>query len=236
MIKNRPNYGKNTEEKTYAVLGDNNLRRVFDDCFNIMLSSCYNDNTKSSRYFSKMNDDNTSAYYVHQKDIELQLDNIYNAKVDLDRFLVGFTGIGKTTLLKNYFKIINANPFIDNNKTLVAYISVYSDDINKTTELNKVFAGFLQSIYFLLKKYIDFDLSNDQNATDFYNFIANYKSRLLNNNDLFNKKKNTPQQALQSLSQRKAIQFYSLLIKYLIENINNIRPTIHQIFFVFDDI
>ena len=236
MKKNRPNYGINTEETSYAILGDNNLRRVFDDCFDIMLSSCYNDNTKSSRYFSKMNDDNTSAYYVHQKDIELQLDNIYAATVDMDRFLVGFTGIGKTTLLKNHFKIINANPFIDNNKTLVAYISVYSDDINNTTELNKVFAGFLQSIYLLLKKHIDFDLSNDQNATDFYNFIDNYKSRLLNNNDMFDKKKKTPQQALKSLSQRKAVQFYSLLIKYLVEKINNIEPTINQIFFVFDDI
>ena len=236
MMTNRPNYGINGDIPAYTTLGDNNLRRVFENCFNIMLSSCYNDNTTSARYYNKILDDNTSAYYVHQSEIEKALNNVYHTAVDQDKFLIGFTGIGKTTLLKNCFKIISANPFIDNNKSLIAYISVYSDDMNNDQEVDRVFEGFLVSIVECLKKYTDFDLSNSQNASDFYNFVKNYKSRLFNSDNLFSNEEPSPAEILNSLRKEKPVQFFSLLIKYLVEIINNKTIIINQLILIFDDI
>lgn len=98
----RPNFGTNSTDVAYSILGDNNLRREFYDCFSILLSSCYEDDTLSARFLNKMEEDGSSSYYVPQSTIEDKLKMFMTTPGDDEKFVIGFTGIGKTTLLRNF--------------------------------------------------------------------------------------------------------------------------------------
>lgn len=233
---NRPNYNINRSNHTYRYLGDNNLRRTFIDCFDIILSSCYNDDTKSSRYYNKIKDDRTSAYYIHQPELENQLGDFLKSPIDKDTFLVGFTGIGKTTLIKNFFGILDANPFITPNGELIAYLSVHADDITNTTDIDDLFASFSQSIINCLKKFVDFDLSSNKDAQDFYEFVNTYKDRLINSRTPFDDKRKSKRTLLKDFFDRDSTSFYSMLIKFLVDKINFKKQSIDKIVLIFDDI
>lgn len=236
MNVNRPNYGINQSNYTYKYLGDNNLRKSFFTCFNIMLSSCYNDDTQSSRYYNKINSDRTSAYYVHQHEIEEKLDNFLSPPVDKDTFLVGFTGIGKTTLIKNFFGIIDSNPFITDDGKLIAYLSVHADDMTNEKDVDEVFACFLQSVVNCLNQIYPFNLSNEENINELYVFIKKYKDRLVNGGTPFNEEEHSKKSILQRFLKEHSRSFYSMLIKFLIDKINATENRINTVVLLFDDI
>lgn len=229
---NRPNF--NIVHTKYKYLGDNTLRRTFNNCFNIMLSSCYSDYTKGGRYYNDF-DEKQSKYYVNQVEIEEELNEFTNSSVDNDCFLVGFTGIGKTTLLKNFYGIKDANPFIDENNNIIAYLSVYSDDLKNEQDVKDTLCGYLKSIITFLQTYYNFELESDRNISIFYNYVYENKSRLLNNWNPF-EKKSTEMETLIKFEKEHPIQFYSIFIKFLLKNINRNNSKINELIMIFDDI
>ena len=229
---NRPNFDYNYSK--YKKLGDNNLRRSFVDCFNILLSSCYNDNTKGSRFYNKFND-GKSRYYVEQPEIEHELEVFKNSLDENDTFLVGFTGIGKTSLLKNYFNIENSNPFIDEEKNLIAYLSVHSDDLECANDIDEVLVDYQKSIVKCLNNLYAFELNTESSINEFYSYISNNKNRLLDDWDPFEGKADK-KQVLKAFLEEHPVQFYSVFIKFLLMKINYRDTKINNLIMIFDDI
>lgn len=229
---NRPNF--NNVHTRYRNLGDNTLRRTFANCFNIMLSSCYNDYTKGGRFYNSF-ENGESKYYVEQPEIESQLKEFSDKVIDDDYFLVGFTGIGKTTLIKNFFKIENSNPFVNEKGDLIAYLSVYSDDIKSEEDIDILLEEYQKSIISYLNEFYPFSLDSEANITEFYNYAKNNKNRLLNNWDPFATKE-TKKEILKKLLKEHNVQFYSIYIKFLLAKINHQSQKIKNIILIFDDI
>ena len=234
---NRPNFGINAYEHTYdSYGGDNNLRREFKDCFKVMLSANYYDYTENGRYYNTFDNEGKSVYYVPQPEVEYKIEEFYSSPTDEDKFLVGFTGIGKTTLIRNCFRITSSNPFVTKDGSLIAYLSVYSDNIETTEDVIELLASFLKSIIDYVTDMYPYDLEDENNLQMLYDYIKSYKNRLLNRTKIFDSKKKTKKEQLMYLENKKPIEFYSLLLKYLLNLINKDNKRFKQVIMIFDDI
>lgn len=232
----RPNFVIYTPNEQYAFLGENNLRREFRDCFSIILSSCYEDDTISARYFNKLNEDGTSCYYVSQPEIEEKLNTFLQSLVDDDKYLIGFTGIGKTTLLKNFFKINDAEPFFTNSGKLIAYLSVFSDDIKDEDALLHVFCSFMQTIVDKLIEKIPFDSQCAEHQESLYQYAIQKKKRLVVEEINFESTPKNTAQLLNMFKNQHPLDFYATLISFLIEKINIGSSLVRELILVYDDI
>lgn len=232
----RPNFGIYSPDYKYTYIGDNNLRREFFDCFSIILSSCYEDDTKSARYFNKIESDGTSAYYIHQPNIEQKLDEFAQSPGDSEKFLIGFTGIGKTTLLKNYFKILDSNPFYAQDGSLIVYLSVYSDILENEDDLANVFSSCLWTVVEELEKIFPFSWSIDEHIDSLYKFIAEKDARKFKEGKVFGEPPKSKYELLTEFANNDQISFLAKLISFLLERINANDTLIPKIILLYDDI
>ena len=233
---NRPNFNNIPAQFAYRYIGDNNLRREFTDCFSIILSSCYEDDTKNSRFFNKFSEDGTSYYYVHQPEIEEKLDEFSHSPVDSEKFLIGFTGIGKTTLLKNYFKIKDSDPFFSSDKCLVAYYSVYSDDILNETSLKKNFCSYLETVVLELLKRTQFDSNNPEDQQVFLEYVESRKARLVVDEISFNGTRQDVAQRLKRFRKEHPLDYYAALIGFIVSKCNKEGNCVNELVLIYDDI
>jgi Cdc6-like AAA superfamily ATPase len=94
--------------------------------FRILLNSDYNEGSPYGRVFDTIDPKtNRSTIYVEQAEIESQLDAFIGSTDENLHYLIGFAGIGKTTLLRNYFSSFKRDVVL-NNGNLVLYISFHS--------------------------------------------------------------------------------------------------------------
>lgn len=233
---NRPNFVIYSPNEQYGFLGENNLRREFKDCFSIILSSCYEDDTVSARYFNKLAEDGTSCYYVPQPEIEGKLNDFLQLPVDDDKYLIGFTGIGKTTLLKNFFKINSEDPFFTDSGRLIAYLSVFSDDIRDEEALLHVFCSFMQTIVDTLIEKVPFNFQSTEHQESLYQYAAKKKKRLLVEEINFENTRKSTAQLLNLFKKQHPLDFYSTLINFLLDKINRDTPLVRELILVYDDI
>lgn len=231
----RPNFGINSTDAAYSVLGDNNLRREFYDCFSILLSSCYEDDTLSARFLNKVEDDGRSSYYVVQSKIEDKLKMFMTSPGDDEKFLIGFTGIGKTTLLKNFFKLNKQDLYVSDDGILVAYLSVYSDIINTEKDLNLVFSSFLQTIIDELERHLQSE-SNEVDMMAFYQYVKAQKARYLKEAHFFKNTSMNFSDQLNSFEKNYPIDFLTMMMTYLLTQINQEKPIIRKVILLYDDI
>ena len=107
-------------------LGDNQIAKKFQRAFNVLLSSEYYEGTDLGKFYNERREDGRSKIYVDQEELEKRVYREFiNIDKDITKFLVGYTGVGKTTLLRNIFQIFDRDVNeIDNN--LVIYFSFYS--------------------------------------------------------------------------------------------------------------
>ncbi len=107
-------------------LGDNQIAKKFQRAFNVLLSSEYYEGTDLGKFYNERREDGRSKIYVDQEELEERVYREFiNIDKDITKFLVGYTGVGKTTLLRNIFQIFDRDVNeIDNN--LVIYFSFYS--------------------------------------------------------------------------------------------------------------
>lgn len=235
----RPNFSASPSRYENSFLGDNNIRREFSDCFSIILSSCYEDDTKHARYFNKYLEDGTSFYYVSQPKIEQELGAFVYSPVDSEKFLIGFTGIGKTTLIKNFFKIQDDAPFFAPDGSLVAYFSVYPDIVNGKKALEKAFRKYLRSISHKLERKccIERDSNgklNEQETKSFYEYAYAKNPRIvININDA---PLNTYSGLLKQFRNGDKMLYLTTWITYLIEKTNLSDHHIPKIILIYDDV
>ena len=237
----RPNYKITCLPAKSYFLGDNNLKKEFYDCFSIILSSCYEDDTRSARYFNKIDDNGTSSYYVHQE-IENSLQEFLDSPGDTEKFLIGFTGIGKTTLIKNYFRLNGRPPFYTENGDLITYLSVYTEIINTVDDLEQVFVMHLRSIVAILedRSGFRFQVKGEfiiENINKFYEYAVNQKGQLVNDGSDLEEHANSNRLLLKRFESKYPIDYYALLITYLLSIINSAcEHPINKLVLIYDDI
>lgn len=126
-----------------VINGNNDLYRKFSKIFDKLLSY---------RPLSKSDRDAFDNLYVHDKAVEDRLDEIEKAIEDSVYFLVGYAGIGKTTLLRYQYGVTLTNNavYVANKKRLVVGISF--DNVSKQVDnsegvIERIIANKLQAAY-----------------------------------------------------------------------------------------
>lgn len=116
-MNQKPNENINFYDKSLNE-NKNQIGRKFKEIFNILTSSSYYEGTKYAEFFNDFNDDGTNTIYVYDP-LEKNLEKIKQSNNNELKYLVGLTGMGKTTLLRNYFKIQNRDIKIIGNDIIV---------------------------------------------------------------------------------------------------------------------
>ncbi len=246
-MNRRPNeyYRKKTEQE---ILKDrkNQISRRFSEFFSKMLNPDYYEGTIYGKYFYETNDDGTSRIYVKDP-LEKELNDFKKSQDNAIRYLVGYTGIGKTTLLRNFWKVLNRDIHIDN-KDVIIYISFYyanlsSSDPQKSIE-DEVVRYMLRACRRIMDQWSDRFSNEETFWEELYNYIDMHKPTLLENDEftpesiffgttsrsnisLIYKKKQ-----LEKVCHAKRLEYYSCVLKFLLCHIDEIQ----NIIFIYDDI
>jgi hypothetical protein len=223
----------------------NLIGRRFEDFFSKLMNPHYYEGTKYAEYFSEIDEDGRSKIYVYDP-FEVEIDKIMKNPHDQMKYMVGLTGMGKTTLLRNYFRIVDRDVKLTNEKIIV-YISFYNvnlsgDNPQKSVE-NEIVTYMIRTIKVLIESNKEIVANQTEFWKEFYGFIKNNKPTLLENESL------TPDsdfitdilgevsddrlmKQLKMLCDSKPIEYYSSFIKFLLRKI----PEIKQIVMIYDDI
>lgn len=223
----------------------NQLGRKFSTIFNILMNPGYYEGTKFAEYFNRLNDNGTSKIYVYDP-MEVELKKVMDSSKNQMKYLVGLAGMGKTTLLRNFFKIADRDAKIDGNNIII-YISFYYaslsiDSPQKSVE--QVLVRYLsRAIQMILKKHCDILEDKKQFWENFYNYIDCNKPELLVTENLspssdfledlsetisYKRKK----QQLDKTCEIMPIEYYSIFMKYILSRLENL----YNIIFIYDDI
>lgn len=107
-------------------LGSNQIAKRFKIALDVLLSEKYYEGTEYGQYYNSRRVDGRSKIYVDQPEIERKLkEEFVDVDSDITKFLVGYTGVGKTTLLRNVFQIFDRD-ICEKDNNLVIYFSFYS--------------------------------------------------------------------------------------------------------------
>lgn len=242
---NRKPNENNIESTVYSNTKKNQIGRKFSDVFDVLTDSSYYVGTKYAKFFNGTTLDGKSDIYVYDP-LEKELDKIRNSKKNELKYLVGLTGMGKTTLLKNYF-IINNRDVIVNKRELIVYISFYYAELlsdNPQQSITKeIVKYFTRTVKTLLVKNRSYFTNEYKFWEGFYSFIENNKPTLLEDENisplsmsfdalLKTKTYEEKTQKLNELSISSPLEYYSCLIKYILESIGNI----YNVILIYDDL
>lgn len=237
----KPNY--KIDEKANSSNAKNQIIRRFPEVFRVLLDPGYYEGTEYAQYFNGLKDNGQSSIYVtdpYEKDLE----RFVNDESSRMTFLVGLTGMGKTTLIRNFFRINNRDIKIIKN-TYILYISFYYSNLSMDMPYKSVEYEVERYLSRLCGELIKRNPGLIRNSEDFflglYEFIYGNKPMLLSNStftpeeflktsglDERQKKLNT----LNELHQSSAIEYYSSLIKYIFSRIGQS----YKLVIIFDDI
>ena len=171
----------NCNSNKHDVTTRNQIGRKFFDIFEMLTNTNYYEGTKYAEFFDEVNEDGTSKIYVYDP-LEKELDAVIYSHKNEMKYLVGLTGMGKTTLLKNYFRISDRDVKMDKHNIII-YISFYysnllsdspQNSVNK--EIARYFSRAIRTILFENQKFIKID---NIFWEDFYDFICDNKPVIL---------------------------------------------------------
>lgn len=97
-------------------LGNNNLYIRFKKALSMLLSTEYYEGSKYGKVYNQFRDDGRSKIYIDQPILEKKIQKEFiELENDVVKFLVGPTGVGKTTLIRNVFKVFDRNVVVTDN-------------------------------------------------------------------------------------------------------------------------
>ena len=128
----------------------NQIGRRFSEFFDIILNPDYYEGTKYGKYFSETREDGTSRIYIKDP-LEKELIEFCESKSNVMKYLVGYTGIGKTTLLRNFWKVFDRDIKIDN-ESVVLYISFYYAQLSSDNPQQSIENEIIAYIKLAIKK------------------------------------------------------------------------------------
>ena len=223
----------------------NQIGRRFKLIFERLTSTNYYEGTKYAEVFNQLNEDGTSKIYVYDP-LEKELDNVINSGKNEIKYLVGLTGMGKTTLLKNYFKISNRDVRIDENKIIIYISFFYANLLSDTPQysVNKEIIKYFSRTIKLLFENNSVNININNNFWEgFYDFILKNKPTMFENEPLLpnfpifnNSSDNTSYdqkiESLNSILENDPLDYYSSLLKYILQKTK--KP--YTVVVVLDDI
>ena len=239
MSKCRPN--DLNMPATLQEVGRGLVTRVFP--FRVVLTHGYNEGTPYGLFFNTLNESGESSIYVRQDIYEETLEQLISDYGDSLKYLVGFTGIGKTTLLKNFFKAFSGSVEIRDER-LIFYISFYSANLNSDNPKQSVDDVITDYILTAIDKLIEIHpsilefFSNRRAEFDeaLYKDIQANKEPKLPRAHLMptftNNINNNPASSLQELAQTDKMAYSLFLLKFII----NMCDDVQKVVFIYDDI
>ena len=206
---------------------------------NYMSGACLNDiYRKFGKQFSALlHPDhyyNTPEYikrtYIQKEAEEKKLNEIVGSQNDSFTYVLGFTGSGKTTFIKNTFGCFNNNPFIANRQV---YFPIFCDSTDITEKnFESVITSKITSVRKCIESEYGFRLimeGHEANYMLFHEFVKNNKPELLSL-DMSNPFQ-TEKEELMSLIGLNRFAYEMELVKFYC-NENKIKKLI----FILDDI
>lgn len=236
---NKTNYNSGKE---FNLIG-----RRFSKVFDVLLDTGYYEGTKFANFFDEINSDGTSKIYV-KDDTESAIDHFVASNINQIKYLVGLTGMGKTTLIRNYFKITDRDVKIENEKIII-YISFFNSDLlfdnPELSVKNEIIKYLSRAVGKLLETNQKILLDEKCFWENFYLFIEKNKPALLMNEDilpgvsLFDNLLLSPSseydkkiKKIKKICETNPLEYYTCLIKYIIRE----TKINYKIFIIYDDI
>lgn len=221
-------------------LGKNQISKKFKQMFDILLTPNYFEGSNYGKYFSSLDENGYNEAYVNQPSSEQTLNDFINHDEDSIKYLVGYTGVGKTTLLRNFFKLYDRKPVIDNNNIYI-YTSFYSMSSDDTSVGTTIMSTIETLIDFITEtSYVDRLMSMDKIFFDkLYSFIENNNPNLIKrypSTDEYRKKlkKTTAHKTIiDFINENLHLDYLLTLLKFFLHE-KHIAPK--NIVFIFDDI
>lgn len=229
------------------ILKPNQIWKRFSKEFNILLDIGYYEGTKFAQFFNAIDDGKSSIY--SEDPYEEEIKEFDESPTNAMKFLVGLVGMGKTTLIRNYYHIMDREVKIrpaNNCDEYLIYISFYyaelhTDNPHKslTEEIERYMSAFIEK---LLRSHVE--IAHTETFWEgLYDFIIDNKPTLLSRNrftpDGFNLSKissnissKEKKDRLEALFNSSPLEYDSSVIKYILKLLN--KP--YKITFIFDDI
>ena len=225
----------------------NQIGRKFSAIFDKLLNPGYYEGTPYGQNFNKIDSYGISRIYVKDP-LEEKLESFCELKSSTINYLVGFTGIGKTTLLRNFFKIQDRDVKIDHDR-LIIYISFYYANLNvehpQSSVEDEIVKYISRAISLIGAEYLKTLKDENEFWDGFYDFIYQNKPISLQNEDItpnlvlsdlfvqsFGKSIAQKKDLLRKACERNRLDYHSSMLKYLLIKTGKI----HTVFFIFDDI
>ena len=208
--------------------------KIFPETFELILSTEYNEGTYYGNFRNFDEKSGQSTIYVPQPDLEDELRDIVERESDSFKWLIGFKGIGKTTLLKNHFRIFERGAEIRSNQ-LVIYIS-FMGALKAAGDVESFIAGYIQDASNALiesePKVKELSVHPDF-WNDFYAYIKiNNSPRLSAFDDLPGHKTDTKEEKLHLFEEKEPEVYRVWLLKYYLEK----SAQITRVVLIFDDL
>lgn len=173
---------KNNRLNSPFELGENHILKRFRAALKILLSSEYYEGTELGKIYNEVDANGKSKIYISQPTLEKKLqEEFLDEEGDITKYLVGYTGVGKTTLIRNFFGIFNRD-IIEKDDNLIIYLSFYamvadgkSALKNSIIEVMELACTYLSEVDYLerLKSY------DDDYYKQFYRFIYDHNNKLI---------------------------------------------------------
>ncbi|MDR1734933.1 MAG: hypothetical protein LBR73_08660 [Oscillospiraceae bacterium] len=155
--------------------GNNQIYLRFKPAFDILLSDRKKEGTSQGTFYRSVNGGVSSIYVEHDKQLttanewinyEEQIRRFIDEIGDRVKILIGYTGIGKTTLLRNALQMVDRDVYITA-KELYIYISFHDGTMDMQNTFAAVHSVITKKIGLAVTK-----LTGNASANaDFYRFI-----------------------------------------------------------------
>lgn len=235
----KPNSLTSYEKK--HQMGNNNIYRQFKETINKIVISSYNEGTENGVFFNKQKEDGTSEIYVNDA-IENKFSELVNEELHSMKYFVGFTGIGKTTSLRNFFKVFNRDVRFTDNEIII-YISFFNSNLQindpQGSIEQEITKYFKRAIKLLIKNYsIPIDNKDENNFwKKFYDFIESNKVTELQTDEITPTTYSSIEEIkyfelIENIRKDNSLDYYSGLLKYIVKSFTKIS----RIIIIYDDI
>ena len=223
----------------------NLIGKRFSQEFEVLLDRSYYHGSRFSQVFNVIDDEGRSNVYVKDP-YEDEIEKFDKSELNEMKFMVGLTGMGKTTLIKNYYRTTSEEIRYDNNQYVI-YISFYRSNLS----LDKPYESVSKEVETYLLTFVEKLIRDNSNLLDLpdfwvglYNYISDNKKVLLagyrltpRSKDIDSLRNSFPTEEekldrLEKLSINSPLEYYSSLIKYVLQLLSH--P--YKITLIFDDI
>lgn len=239
---------KNNKFNSPFQLGENHILKRFRAALNILLTSEYYEGTELGKIYNEVGSNGKSKIYVDQPELETKLqEEFLDEEGDITKYLVGYTGVGKTTLIRNFFGIFNRDIIVKDDNLLI-YVSFYSmietgkKRLQKSIiEVMELACTYLSGVDYMtrLQSY-----NNDDYYWGFYEFI-NSNNKIIPhsypNSPKYTKnideKKEDYKIILDYIKKNSPLDYTLCQLKYNLHQYEErTKRTIKNVVFIFDDI